>query len=524
MQAEPSASSSLIGQTFDNKFRIVRLIGRGGMGEVFEAEHTQLGKRVAVKLMLEKYNGDREAIARFTREALAAGRIGDPHIIDVMDIGTAPDGRAYVVMELLAGQPLSRLIEDHGPLPLNRALKIMRQVLRAVGAAHMKGIVHRDLKPDNIFLTTEGENGDFVKLLDFGISKIMDPEMAAAATKLTTTGVVMGTPLYMAPEQAMGAEVDHLADLYACGVIFYEMLAGKPPFEGHTYAVLVAKLLTTDAPLLSGVREGLPPRLVAAIHRALEKEPKARHAHANAFLLALPATQSGTPMELAGTVASGQQAIAVQVPAPKRNLVIGVAAALAGVAVATVILMKLQSSPTPSTTPDPTKTAEPAKPPLAPTRIDLVVTPADATVTIDNDTKHTYRNDEGIVVTPGTHELKVELEGYLPQTRTVTVAEGQTNKQSFALIVDKAVVADSKPPTKVEPEPKVDKKKPKGPEVKMTATAPPKGPDAKTVDRTPEKMVEGTDGYPPPPPIKKDPPPVKKDPPTTGPDRKPNPY
>jgi serine/threonine protein kinase len=528
VQAEPSASSSLIGQTFDNKFRIIRLIGRGGMGEVFEAEHTQLGKRVAVKLMLEKYNGDREAIARFTREALAAGRIGDPHIIDVMDIGTAPDGRAYVVMELLIGQPLSRLIEDHGPLPLNRAIKIMRQVLRAVGAAHTKGIVHRDLKPDNIFLTTQGEQQDFVKLLDFGISKIMDPE-AIAATKLTTTGVVMGTPLYMAPEQAMGNEIDHHADIYACGVIFYEMVAGKPPFEGHTYAVLVAKLLTTDAPLLSEVREGLPPRLVAAIHRALEKEPKARHSHCDAFLLALPATQSGSPVELAGTVASGPQSLAVPIPVPgpassKKNLVIGVAAALAGVAVATLILVKLQSSPsTTQATPEPTQTVETTP---SPTRIELAVSPADAIVTLDNDTKHTYRDGQAIVVTPGKHELKVELAGHLTQTRTVTIDEGKTDKQSFALIPDKAV-ADTLP-TKTDVVAKdkpVDKKKVTDKKVVDVKKAPAQTPAVtKTVgDRTPEKMVEGSDGYTPPPPIKKEPA-TKKEPAGTGPDRKPNPY
>ncbi len=521
MQSEPSASSSLIGQTFDNKFRIIRLIGRGGMGEVFEAEHTQLGKRVAVKLMLEKYNGDREAIARFTREALAAGRIGDPHIIDVMDIGTAPDGRAYVVMELLVGQPLSRLIEDHGPLPLNRAIKIMRQVLRAVGAAHNKGIVHRDLKPDNIFLTTQGEQQDFVKLLDFGISKIMDPE-AIAATKLTTTGVVMGTPLYMAPEQAMGNEIDHLADIYACGVIFYEMIAGRPPFEGHTYAVLVAKLLTTDAPLLSEMREAVPPKLVAAIHRALEKEPQARHPHADAFLLALPATQSGTPVELAGTVASGPQGVAVPVATPaagsKRNVIIGVAAALAGVAVATVILVKLQSSPATLAAPE-NPVVDTATVTPTPTRIELAVTPADAVVTLDNDPKHTYRDGQAIVVTPGQHELKVELAGHLTQTRTVTVGEGMTDKQSFALIPDKPVVADTQPPVKKDP---VKKPSPEPKKLSATPSTKPEAP-AKT-ERNPGTVVDGSDGYTPPPPIKKDPPPVKKDPVGTGPDRKPNPY
>ncbi len=291
----------MIGLALDNKYRIVRVIGRGGMGVVYEAEHTTLGKRVAIKLMLEKYTGDSEAVARFTREALAASRIGNPHIIDVMDIGTAPDGRSFVVMELLSGAPLAKVIEDHGPMPPQRAIAIMRQVLRAVGAAHAKGIVHRDLKPDNIFLLDHDSATDFVKLLDFGISKMIDPDLQVAATKLTTTGVVMGTPLYMAPEQAMGMEIDHLADVYACGVIMYELLAGKPPFDGATYAVLVAKLLTSEPPLLAEIRPGLSPKLVAAVHRALEKEPQKRFQSAEEFANALPAPNSASAVELATT-------------------------------------------------------------------------------------------------------------------------------------------------------------------------------------------------------------------------------
>src|SRR5512139_3308430 len=239
-----AADDSLIGFVLADKYRVVRQIGRGGMGVVYEAEHVALGKRVAIKLMLEKYAQDGEATARFHREARAAGRIGNPHIIDVIDTGTAPDGRAFVVMELLNGMPLSKVIEMTGSLPPWRAVQIMRQVLRAVGAAHGKGIVHRDLKPDNIFIVNQDDHHDFVKLLDFGISKIVDLEEQVAFTKLTTTGVVMGTPLYMAPEQAMGHPSERFADIYACGVILYEMLAGKPPFEGQTYAVLVAKLLT----------------------------------------------------------------------------------------------------------------------------------------------------------------------------------------------------------------------------------------------------------------------------------------
>jgi serine/threonine-protein kinase len=469
----------LIGQTFENKFRIIRLIGRGGMGEVFEAEHTTLQSRVAIKLMLEKYNGDNEAVARFQREALAASRIGSQNIIRVMDTGTAPDGRAYVVMELLEGQPLSKLLEEVGPLPPNRGLRIMRQVLRAVGAAHAKGIVHRDLKPDNIFLISNGEQEDFVKLLDFGISKIVDPDLGAAATKLTTTGVVMGTPLYMAPEQAMGNEIDHHADIYACGVIFYEMLAGQPPFVGQTYAVLVAKMLTTEPPLLNTVREGLPPKTIAAIHRALEKEPTARHASAEAFLAALPTASSASAPELASTVVSGEQpqALVVRVqgtgpnpapaPAPvkRSNAALYGGAVFAGVVVVAIAMLVTSRNNTALTPPketvaktdtpkveppkteplktEPSKT-EPKQPTITPieerTGFDFTASPADVVITVDND-RTLYHSANQINVTPGSHELHATLEGYVPQSRTIVVAQGKTEPVEFTLVpVKKAVV------------------------------------------------------------------------------------
>ncbi|MEJ7600450.1 MAG: serine/threonine-protein kinase, partial [Kofleriaceae bacterium] len=224
-----AVDESLVGVVLEDKYRIVRVIGQGGMGVVFEAEHMNVGKRVAVKVMLTKYAEDIEAIARFHREALAASRIGNQHIIDIHDMGHTPDGRLFVAMELLDGAPLSKILEASGPMPPWRAIHIMRQVLRAVGAAHTKGIIHRDLKPDNIFLVNEDDHHDFVKLLDFGVSKLIDLDEQVASTKLTSTGVVIGTPLYMAPEQALGNPIDGGADVYACGVILYELLTGKPP-------------------------------------------------------------------------------------------------------------------------------------------------------------------------------------------------------------------------------------------------------------------------------------------------------
>ena len=512
------AESSLIGLALDNKFKILRLIGRGGMGEVFEAEHVTLGKRVAIKLMLEKYSGDGEAIARFTREAHAASRIGNPHIIDVSDIGTAPDGRAFVVMELLHGSPLSKVIEDGGPMAPQRALNIMRQVLRAVGAAHAKGIVHRDLKPDNIFLVEGGEQQDFVKLLDFGISKMMDPDLQAAATKLTTTGVVMGTPLYMAPEQAMGVDIDHLADIYACGVILYEMLAGRPPFEGATYAVLVAKLLTTEPPLLSDVRPGIAPKLVAAVHRALEKEPKSRFASADAFAAALPASHSASAIELAGTMASGKVVATPRPTSPsRRGPWVAMTLALAvGIATAAVVIVMQKENASPAKDPEPqlaavrpTPAPAPAKEPTVtpipePDRsavdanvgyVEVRSRPAGATVIINGTT---YKGR--VTLSAGTHKVRLELAGYKPVETEFEVTAGE--KSSFEVSLDKDLrPAGSKPAVATQVKPSQIKS------TKVTTTAPSGtkptavGTTVKSEPKIVKPVLEDTTPPPPPPPV-----------------------
>lgn len=279
-------SDPLIGVVLADRYRILRLIGQGGMGVVYEAEHIALGKRVAIKLLLAGLAHDPEAVARFQREALTASQIGNPHIVDVLDVGTAPDGRSYFVLEYLQGADLHNILQAQGPMDGMRAIHIMRQVLHGVAAAHQRGIVHRDLKPENVFIIERGEEPDFVKLLDFGISKIIDA--AESNVRLTVTGSVLGTPLYMAPEQARGEPLDHRADIYALGVMFYEMLTGHPPFSGPNYATLVAKQLYEAAPSLAAARPDLPAWLVAVVHRALEKHPQQRFATATEFLQALP--------------------------------------------------------------------------------------------------------------------------------------------------------------------------------------------------------------------------------------------
>ncbi len=444
--------ASLLGSVFADKYRIVREIGRGGMGVVFEAEHVQLAKRVAIKLMLEKYAHDAEAIARFQREALAASRIGNPHIIDVSDIGTAPDGRSFVVMELLTGAPLSTVLERTGPMPPRRAIAIMRQVLRAVGAAHAKGIIHRDLKPDNIFLIGQDDEQDFVKLLDFGISKVLDLDEQVAFTKLTTTGVVMGTPLYMAPEQAMGNVVEASADIYACGVILYELLAGRPPFQGANYAVLVAKLLTAPPEDLATLRPGLPLALVRAVHRALDKEPAGRFKTAEQFAASLPGERTGSQIELAGTLVSGIAVARVTPPASRKRWLLALGLI---VLAAAAVIVGLRLAPTPDR-PAPAAAPLPQPPPITTGTLEVQTAPAGATIMVDD---HPVGASPIIVtVTPGAHRVRAELAGFAVLEYDVTTRAAERSSVVIPLAqaapgnaeTNPAVAPPSKRPLTVE--------------------------------------------------------------------------
>ena len=204
-RAAPTTGDGIIGTYIDGKYLIRRLIGEGGMGLVYEAEHVEIGRRVAVKVLHAMYTRQTEVVARFRSEARAATRIGHPHIIDVFDSGTTVDGAVYFVMEFLEGRDLSQLIEEEGPLPAARAIAIAREICQALMAAHKAGILHRDLKPENVFLIERDGNRDFVKVLDFGIAKTLEA-VTERVGRLTNPGVAMGTPEYMAPEQAAGAD------------------------------------------------------------------------------------------------------------------------------------------------------------------------------------------------------------------------------------------------------------------------------------------------------------------------------
>jgi serine/threonine protein kinase len=265
------------GETIAGKYRIERVLGRGGMGIVVAAEHLQLRQRVAIKLLLPDAGGGAETMARFAREAQAAARVHSEHVARVIDVATLEDGSPYIVMEFLEGQDLGQLLASRGPLPLEEAVGYLLQACEGVAEAHAVGIIHRDLKPSNLFVCQRGGGRTIVKVLDFGISKAQ-PLGPGADPGLTRTRTTMGSPLYMSPEQISSAKnVDVRADIWSLGVTLFELLAGRTPFDGESITELVAAVLQTEPASLSDLRPGLPRALTPVIARALEKDRERRY-------------------------------------------------------------------------------------------------------------------------------------------------------------------------------------------------------------------------------------------------------
>jgi len=268
------------------KYRILDPLGSGGMGAVFSATHVEVGRKVALKFLRSDLTKTPGTVARFRREAAAAGSIGHENILEVFDVGEMSDGTPFIVMELLEGEALARLLNREKKLPAWRACHVAAQMLSALGAAHNRGIVHRDLKPENVFLTTRAGQRDFVKVLDFGISAISNP--VEGTPRLTQTGDVLGTPPYMAPEQARGEpEIDHRADLWAAGVVLFEMLTGQLPFPGQNGLQVISRILTEPVPVPSKHVPDLPPEIDALVRRALDKDKTKRFQTAGDFYEAL---------------------------------------------------------------------------------------------------------------------------------------------------------------------------------------------------------------------------------------------
>ena len=259
------------------KYRVERLLGEGGMGWVVVATHLQLEQRVALKFMRASQARDTsDAIPRFLREARAAARIQSEHVARVMDVGTLENGAPYLVMEYLEGQDLESLLRSQGALPQEVVIEYMLQACEGLGEAHAAGIVHRDLKPANLFLARRSDGSVRVKLLDFGISKLANPHGVPEAA-MTNTQALMGSPLYMAPEQMRSSKnVDGRADIWSMGVILYEMLGGRAPFDGETLPIVCARIMTEPPSPLRSVRPEVPEELEALVHKCLDKEPQQR--------------------------------------------------------------------------------------------------------------------------------------------------------------------------------------------------------------------------------------------------------
>ena len=276
------------GHVIDGKYRLARLIGTGGMGAVYEGENVLIRRRVAIKILHAGSTGNADAIRRFEREAQAAGEIGNDHILEVLDLGSLPNGDRYLVMEYLDGETLAARIERHGRLTPLQIAPIARQFLTALVSAHAAGIIHRDLKPENIFiLRSKAGRADFVKLIDFGISKFSRP-FVEGEQRMTRADAVLGTPCYMSPEQARGArETDVRSDIYSCGVILYESVTGRLPFEGDSFNDLMFKIALSDAPSPLTFVPSLDTDFAALINRAIARDPEARFATAQAFAEAL---------------------------------------------------------------------------------------------------------------------------------------------------------------------------------------------------------------------------------------------
>jgi hypothetical protein len=304
------------GDIIDGKYRIIRMIGEGGMGAVFEGENMRIHRKVAIKVLHSAVAQTGEAVARFEREAQAAGRIGSEHIVEVLDLGNLPSGDRYMVMEFMDGDALSGRIRARGRLTPAEAYPIMHQLLEALAAAHGAGIIHRDLKPDNVYLLkSRGGKADFVKLLDFGISKF-NQLSGDSGFSMTRTGAVMGTPYYMAPEQAKGSrDLDHRVDLYAAGVILYEAITGEVPFNADTFNELLFKIVLEAAKPVEQAVPDIDPHFAAIVNKSMAREPAARFQSAREFQSELEQWAAGASPQLAASLNASTQVGLPRAPA-----------------------------------------------------------------------------------------------------------------------------------------------------------------------------------------------------------------
>ena len=289
----------MLGTTVAGRYKVIKLLGEGGMGQVYLAEHSAIEKRIALKVLRAEYAHKGEIVTRFQQEAISASRIKHPNVLDVFDFGQLENGCFYLAMEFLEGNDLADELQRARVLTAPRALPIAMQICRALAAAHSKGVVHRDMKPENVFLQRTGDGEEIVKIVDFGIAQLKpsNEEAAAASThrRLTRTGMIFGTPEYMAPEQASGKHADLRCDVYACGIILFELFTGTVPFTGETFLGVLTKHLNETPPAMRSVYPDLQisNELEAVVMRALAKDPTHRYQTMTELAQALAGTPEG---------------------------------------------------------------------------------------------------------------------------------------------------------------------------------------------------------------------------------------
>ena len=285
----PSQEDPLLGKVVSDRYRVIKKLGEGGMGAVYLVEHVFIEKKVALKVLAPELSRKADLAARFLQEAKSASRIGHENVIDISDFGQSPEGFVYFAMEYLQGQDLGEVVRDKGAMSWRRARPIVLQICKALEAAHSKGIIHRDMKPENVFLIERGGRQDFVKLLDFGIAKVQSAD--GEGPKLTQTGMIFGTPEYMAPEQAEGKVCDQRADIYAVGCLIHHLLVGEPPFQADNFMGMLTKHLLEQpkAPSLRQPTFGITPELDRLVLKALAKDPGQRFQNMGEFIPALDA-------------------------------------------------------------------------------------------------------------------------------------------------------------------------------------------------------------------------------------------
>jgi serine/threonine-protein kinase len=340
-----------LGTVLDDEYQLTRFISEGGMGSVYEAVQLRFNRRVAVKIMAPELAENEEALGRFRREVAVTSQLSHPHVVQLLDYGTAPGGQPYLVMEYLDGEDLDRRLARVGRLPLPQALEIVKQTASALAAIHAKGIVHRDLKPANVFLLPIEGAPDFVKLVDFGISKVR-----TARTKLTRAFTMVGTPEFMAPEQAMASEsVDHRADQWALACVTWQMLSARLPFWGETLNELLQRVIHEPPPSLLALAPELPREVEAVLRRALSKRQDERYPTVLAFARALE--QAAAPPRVADARGGPPRTTARQ----GRGWLIGAGAALLLAIGAAVAYRELRApEATSATDPPPAARGEPA--------------------------------------------------------------------------------------------------------------------------------------------------------------------